>query len=158
MNLSARIAISTTRTGRNRLAHRHIEPSSLPVPLAKSMVPVYAGNVGPGTWVVEVAAGVTPVAVPPGAIAVLAGFLPPHTYVTPVRSRDASAEFLQGVPPTPIVATQARLVAGFEQGALGPGHRRGAASRLHGLLAAARRLPASTTRWHPSRRHGLTPG
>jgi hypothetical protein len=86
MNQPTRIATSTTRTGRNRTAQRHIEPSSLPVQLEPFTVPVYAGNLGPGTWVVDAAAGVVQVAVSPGAIAVLAGFLPPHTYVTPARS------------------------------------------------------------------------
>ena len=62
------------------------EPSSLLVPLDPTKAPVYAGDLGPGTWVVEVPAGVVPVTVPPDAVAVLAGLLAPHTSVTPVRT------------------------------------------------------------------------
>jgi hypothetical protein len=68
------------------------EPSSLLVPLDPTKAPVYAGDLGPGTWVVEVPAGVVPVTVPLNAIAVLAGFLPPHAYVTPVRTARPSVE------------------------------------------------------------------
>jgi hypothetical protein len=46
--------------------------------------PVYAGDVGPGTWVVELTGRAVPVTVPSGAVAVLAGFLSPHAYVVPV--------------------------------------------------------------------------
>ena len=46
--------------------------------------PVYAGDVGPGTWVVEVPGRAVPVTVPRGAVAVLAGFVSPHAYVVPV--------------------------------------------------------------------------
>ena len=52
--------------------------------------PVFAGDVGPGTWVielpgfVELPARAMPVTVPPGAVAVLAGFVSPHAYVVPV--------------------------------------------------------------------------
>lgn len=82
------ITVSTTRrdTGRFRAAQPHNEPSWLPVPVDPTKVPVYAGNLGPGTWVVEVPAGLVPVTLPLNAIAVLAGFLPPHAYVTPVRT------------------------------------------------------------------------
>jgi hypothetical protein len=66
-------------------AQRHREPSSPAVPPDPIKLPVFAGDLGPGTWVVEVSAGVIPVPVPVDGIAILAGLLPPHTYVTPVR-------------------------------------------------------------------------
>ena len=65
-------------------AHRALSPS--PLPLDPNTRPVYAGDVGPGTWVVELAGRAVPVTVPVGAIAVLAGCLSPHAYVTPVQS------------------------------------------------------------------------
>jgi hypothetical protein len=89
MDEPTHVTVITTRrdTGRHLAAQRHSEPSRPPVPVDPAKAPVYAGDVGPGTWVVEVSAGVVPVTVPLNAIAVLAGFLPPHAYVTPVGVR-----------------------------------------------------------------------
>jgi len=88
MNEPSRVTASTNRrdTSRHLAARRDSEPSRLLVPVDPFKVPVYAGDLGPETWVVEVPAGVVPVRVPLNAIAVLAGFLPPHAYVTPVRT------------------------------------------------------------------------
>lgn len=74
------------RTGRSgRIpAHRAL-PSSL-LPVDPNTRPVYAGDVGPGTWVVELPGRAVPVTVPVDAVAVLAGCLAPHAYVTPVQS------------------------------------------------------------------------
>lgn len=68
-------------SGRTK-AHRALSPSPMLLDLRKR--PVYAGDVGPGTWVVELAGRAVPVTVPPGAVPVLAGFLSPHAYVVPV--------------------------------------------------------------------------
>jgi hypothetical protein len=65
-------------------ARRALSPS--PLPLDPNARPVYAGDVGPGTWVVELPGRAMPVTVPAGAVAVLAGCLAPHAYVTPVQS------------------------------------------------------------------------
>ena len=71
------------RTGRMP-AHRALSAS--PLPLDLNARPVYAGDVGPGTWVVELADRAVPATVPVGAVAVLAGCLSPHAYVTPVQA------------------------------------------------------------------------
>ena len=71
------------RTGRMP-AHRALSAS--PLPLDLNARPVYAGDVGPGTWVVELADRAVPVTAPVGAVAVLAGCLSPHAYVTPVQA------------------------------------------------------------------------
>jgi hypothetical protein len=55
-------------------------------PVEPTGAPVFAGDLGPSTWVVEVPAATAPVALPRSAVAVLAGFLPPHTRVIPVRT------------------------------------------------------------------------
>lgn len=74
------------RNGRSgRMPARRALSSSL-LPLDPNTRPVYAGDVGPGTWVVELPGRAVPVTVPVGAVAVLAGCLSPHAYVTPVRS------------------------------------------------------------------------
>jgi hypothetical protein len=65
--------------------HRHRQIATPPLLFDPSKRPVYAGDVGPGTWVVEVPARVVPVTVPLGAVAVLAGGLSPHAFVTPVH-------------------------------------------------------------------------
>ena len=110
MNQHIPATAATTRrdTGLHRAAPRRIEASRLPLPPNPFTVPVYAGNLGPGTWVVEVAAGVVPVGVARNAVAVLAGFLPPHTYVTPVGPAPADIEDSPGWgPPTVAVRTVA---------------------------------------------------
>ena len=78
--------VTGPRSGRSgRMpAHRALSPS--PLPLDPNARPVYAGDVGPGTWVVELPGRAVPVTVPVGALAVLAGCLAPHAYVTPVQS------------------------------------------------------------------------
>lgn len=63
-------------------ARQALSPS--PLLLDPRKRPVYAGDVGPGTWVVEVPGRAVPVTVPRGAVAVLAGFVSPHAYVVPV--------------------------------------------------------------------------
>lgn len=74
------------RNGRSGRMPAHRALSSSPLPLDPNARPVYAGDVGPGTWVVELAGRAVPLTVPVGAIAVLAGCLSPHAYVTPVQS------------------------------------------------------------------------
>jgi hypothetical protein len=71
------------RTGR---MPAHVPLAASPLPLDANARPVYAGDVGPGTWVVELPGRTVPVTVPVGAVAVLAGCLSPHAYVTPVQS------------------------------------------------------------------------
>jgi len=73
------------RRGRAGLAQVTQSPAPSPLLLDPTSRPVYAGDVGPGTWVVELPGRVVPVTVPPGAVAVPAGFLSPHAYVAPVR-------------------------------------------------------------------------
>jgi len=68
------------RAGRTH-AHRALSPSSLLLDPNKQ--PVYAGDVGPETWVVELPGRAVPVTLP--LVAVLAGFLSPHAYVLPVH-------------------------------------------------------------------------
>ena len=60
--------------------------SESPLPRDLNARPVYAGDVGPGTWVVELSGRSVPVTAPVGAVAVLAGCLSPHAYVTPVQA------------------------------------------------------------------------
>lgn len=74
------------RNGRSGRMPAHRALSASPLPLDPTIRPVYAGDVGPGTWVVELAGRTLPVMVPVGAVAVLAACLSPHAYVTPVRS------------------------------------------------------------------------
>jgi hypothetical protein len=83
--------VTGPRSGRSgRMpAHRALSPS--PLLLDPNARPVYAGDVGPGTWVVELAGRAVPVTAPVGAVAVLAGCLSPHAYVTPVRAVDRVA-------------------------------------------------------------------
>ena len=72
--------------GRRTSVRRRMTPSQRE-PVEPTGGPVFAGDLGPSTWVVEVPAATAPVALPRGAIAVLAGFLPPHTRVIPVRTK-----------------------------------------------------------------------
>jgi len=75
-----------SRNGRTGRMPAHRALSASPLPLDPTTRPVYAGDVGPGTWVVELAGRAVPVTVPVGAVAVLAGCLSPHAHVTPVQS------------------------------------------------------------------------
>lgn len=78
--------VTGPRSGRSGRMPAHRALSASPLPLDPNARPVYAGDVGPGTWVVELAGRAVPVTVPVGAVAVLAGCLSPHAYVTPVQS------------------------------------------------------------------------
>ena len=69
------------RSGRTH-SHRALSPSQLL--LNPNEQPIYAGDVGPGTWVVELPGRAVPGTVPLDGVGVLAGFLPPHAYVVPV--------------------------------------------------------------------------
>jgi len=74
------------RNGRSGRIPAQRALSLSPLPLDPNARPVYAGDVGPGTWVVELPGRAVPVTVPVGAVAVLAGCLSPHAYVTPVEA------------------------------------------------------------------------
>ena len=75
-----------SRNGRSGRMSARRALSSSPLPLDPNTRPVYAGDVGPGTWVVELPGRSVPVTAPVGAVAVLAGCLSPHAYVTPAQS------------------------------------------------------------------------
>ena len=83
------------RTGvRNALADRAYgsqESSSLPTLVKPVNHAVYAGDLGPGTWVVEVSSCAVGEMDPHAAVAVLAGSLSPHAYVMPVRAAQRPA-------------------------------------------------------------------
>ena len=86
------------RDGHASLLQFKQAPAALPVLVYPTSRPVYAGDVGPGTWVVELPGRVVPVTVPLGAVAVLAGCLSPYAYVVPVRPGGAVAsEPLQSI-------------------------------------------------------------
>lgn len=73
------------------------EGSASPTLLNPYAGPVRAGDIGPGTWVVELSDRALPLTVPNGAIPMLAGCVSPYAYVAPIRPESIAARTLRSI-------------------------------------------------------------